>query len=87
QDLEYMGLLESPHTSAGRVPTQQGLRLFVDALLEVDPVTAADRERLEATRQTNERDVPALLDRVGNALSSITRGASLVLTPKHEAPI
>lgn len=87
QDLEYMGLLESPHVSAGRVPTQQGLRLFVDALLEVDPVTAADRERLEATRSSNERDVPALLDRVGNALSSITRGASLVLTPKHEAPI
>lgn len=87
QDLEYMGLLESPHVSAGRVPTQQGLRLFVDALLEVDPVTAADRERLEATRQSNERDVTALLDRVGNALSGITRGASLVLAPKHEAPI
>ncbi|MCA2011842.1 heat-inducible transcriptional repressor HrcA [Pararhodobacter sp. CCB-MM2] len=87
QDLEYMGLLESPHVSAGRVPTQQGLRLFVDALLEVDPVTAADRERLEATRQSNERDVSSLLDRVGNALSGITRGASLVLSPKHEAPI
>ena len=87
QDLEYMGLLESPHVSAGRVPTQQGLRLFVDALLEVDPVTAIDRERLEATRQSNDRDITALLDRVGNALSSITRGASLVLAPKHEAAI
>jgi len=87
QDLEYLGLLESPHVSAGRVPTQQGLRLFVDALLEVDPVTTADRERLEATRQSNERDVTALLDRVGNALSAITRGASLVLAPKHEAAI
>lgn len=87
QDLEYLGLLESPHVSAGRVPTQQGLRLFVDALLEVDPVTAADRERLEATRQSNERDVTSLLDRVGNALSAITRGASLVLAPKHEAAI
>ena len=87
QDLEYLGLLESPHISAGRVPTQQGLRLFVDALLEVDPVTTADRERLEATRQSNERDVTTLLDRVGNALSGITRGASLVLAPKHEAPI
>lgn len=87
QDLEYMGLLESPHVSAGRVPTQQGLRLFVDALLEVDPVTATDRERLEATRQSNDRDVTTMLDRVGNALSSITRGASLVLAPKHEAAI
>lgn len=87
QDLEFMGLIESPHTSAGRVPTQQGLRLFVDALLEVDPVTVTDRERLEATRLSNDRDPSALLDRVGNALSAITRGASLVLAPKHEAAI
>ena len=88
QDLEYMGLLESPHVSAGRVPTQQGLRLFVDSLLEVDPVTATDRQRLEATRFSNDPgDVSALLDRVGQTLSDITRGASLVLAPKHEAPI
>jgi len=87
QDLEYMGLIEAPHVSAGRVPTQQGLRLFVDALLEVDPVTAADREMLEATRGSNERDITTMLDRVGNALSGITKGASLVLALKHEAPI
>jgi heat-inducible transcriptional repressor len=87
QDLEYMGLLQSPHTSAGRVPTQTGLRLFVDALLEIDPVTATDREKLEATRRNNERDMTSMLDNVGNALSMITQGASLVLTPKHEAPI
>jgi len=87
QDLEYLGLLGSPHVSAGRIPTQQGLRMFVDSLLEVDPVTAADREKLDATRATNERDLSTMLDRVGNALSSITRGASLVLAPKHEAAI
>ncbi|MCB1394836.1 MAG: heat-inducible transcriptional repressor HrcA [Rhodobacter sp.] len=87
QDLEYLGLLESPHVSAGRVPTQTGLRLFVDALLEVDPLTAYDREKLDATRMSNERDLTSMLDNVGNALSSITKGASLVLTPKHEAPI
>ena len=87
QDLEYLGLLESPHTSAGRVPTQSGLRLFVDALLEVDPITAGDREKLEATRFGNERDVTSVLDSVGSALSAITRGASLVLAPKHEAAI
>ncbi|WP_323035148.1 heat-inducible transcriptional repressor HrcA [Pararhodobacter sp.] len=87
QDLEFMGLLQSPHTSAGRVPTQTGLRLFVDALLEIDPVTANDREKLEATRMSNEHGVASMLDNVGNALSLITKGASLVLTPKHEAPI
>ncbi|MBK5927046.1 heat-inducible transcriptional repressor HrcA [Rhodobaculum claviforme] len=87
QDLEYMGLLGSPHVSAGRIPTQMGLRLFVDGLLEVAPVTDEDREALDATRGTNEHDVTGLLDRVGAALSSITRGASVVLAPKREAAI
>ncbi len=87
QDLEYLGLLDSPHISSGRVPTNLGLRLFVDGLLDVSPVNAVDREALDATMGSNERDVSALLDQVGSALSGITHGASLVLAPKHEAPI
>jgi heat-inducible transcriptional repressor len=87
QDLEYLGLLDSPHVSAGRVPTNLGLRLFVDSLLEVAPLRADDREKLDATLGSNETDVSTLLDRVGLALSGITQGASLVLSPKHEAPI
>jgi heat-inducible transcriptional repressor len=87
QDLEYLGLLDSPHVSAGRIPTQLGLRLFVDGLLEVGEVAARDREKIDATLQSNERDVGPILDRVGAALSGLTQGASLVLTPKHEAPI
>lgn len=79
QDLEYLGLLGSPHISAGRVPTNMGLRLFVDSLLEVAPVTDTDREKLDATLGSNERDITHLLDRVGQALSGITQGASLVL--------
>jgi heat-inducible transcriptional repressor len=87
QDLEYLGLLDSPHISAGRIPTQLGLRMFVDGILEVGEVSALDREKIDATLQSNERDVGAMLDRVGAALSGLTHGASLVLTPKHEAPI
>ncbi|EEW24901.1 heat-inducible transcriptional repressor HrcA [Rhodobacter ferrooxidans] len=87
QDLEYLGLLDSPHISAGRIPTQLGLRMFVDGLLEVGTVAAEDREKIEATMGSNESDVPTLLDRIGATLSGITHGASLVLTPKHEAPI
>ncbi|PKP70139.1 MAG: heat-inducible transcriptional repressor HrcA [Alphaproteobacteria bacterium HGW-Alphaproteobacteria-4] len=87
QDLEFMGLLESPHISAGRVPTQAGLRIFVDGLMEVAQVTVADREMIDATLGSNEPGVGARLDRVGSVLSAITRGASLVLTPKREAPI
>ena len=87
QDLEFLGLLGSPHISAGRVPTQQGLRMFVDGLLEVGLPDASDREKIDATLGSNEKDVAGLLDRVGSALSGVTHGASLVLTPKREAPI
>jgi len=87
QDLEYLGLLGSPHVSSGRIPTQTGLRMFVDGLLEVATVTDADREKIDATLGTNDQEVGVLLDRVGIALSALTRGASLVLAPKHEAPI
>ena len=87
QDLEYLGLLDSPHVSAGRIPTQQGLRLFVDGLLEVGDPETADREMIDATRGSNSDDVSAALDRIGSALSGVTLGASLVLAPKHEAPI
>ena len=87
QDLEYMGLLDSPHVSAGRVPTQLGLRMFVDSLLEVGTVAHEDQERIDATLGVNDQDVTTLLDEVGAALSVITRGASVVLAPKREAAI
>lgn len=87
QDLEYLGLLDSPHVSAGRVPTQAGLRLFVDGFLETASPAAPDRERIDATLGGNDQDVSALLDHIGTALSTITRGASIVLAPKTEAPI
>jgi heat-inducible transcriptional repressor len=87
QDLEYMGVLGSPHTSAGRIPTQMGLRMFVDGMIEIGDPTDLDREKIDATMGSNASDVGGLLDRVGSALSGVTQGASLVLTPKHEAPI
>jgi len=87
QDLELLGLLDSPHVSAGRVPTEQGLRMFVDSLLEVDDLTRDDQQKIEATMGSNSGDVGMVLDRVGAALSGLTQGASLVLAPKHEAPI
>ncbi|AOZ55853.1 heat-inducible transcription repressor [Ketogulonicigenium vulgare] len=87
QDLEYMGLLGSPHISAGRVPTQAGLRMFVDGLMEVSDLSGDDRQKLDATL-SGEGDVASALDRVSSALSGVTRGASVVLTPKTDsAPI
>lgn len=88
QDLEFLGLLDSPHVSAGRVPTQQGLRLFVDGFMEMGTVDAADRERIDASLGPGDQDMGALLDHISSALSVLTRGASIVLAPKHEtAPI
>jgi heat-inducible transcriptional repressor len=88
QDLEFLGLLDSPHVSAGRIPTQLGLRMFVDGLLEVRDLNDTDREMIDATMGRPEgSDVGGLLDKVGSALSGVTQGASLVLTPKHEAPL
>ena len=87
QDLEYLGLLDSPHVSAGRIPTQLGLRMFVDGIMELSVPDSDDREKIDATLGENTHDVGALLDRVGSALSGVTQGASLVLAPKHEAPI
>ncbi len=87
QDLEYLGLLDSPHVSAGRIPTQAGLRMFVDGLLEVSDLDVSDRQKIDATLGSNSSDVGGMLDRIGSALSGVTHGASLVLAPKHEAPI
>jgi len=87
QDLEFLGLLDSPHVSAGRIPTQNGLRMFVDGLLEVRDLDRADQQMIDQTMGTNAGDVGSMLDRVGSALSGVTQGASLVLAPKHEAPI
>jgi len=87
QDLEYLGLVGSPHVSAGRVPTQMGLRMFVDGLLEVSNLDDTDRAKIDETLGNNSGNVGSMLDRVGSALSGVTQGASLVLAPKHEAAI
>lgn len=87
QDLELLGLLGAPHISAGRMPTELGLRMFVDGLMEVSTVATEDREALDASFGEQDPGVESMLDRVGAALSGITHGASLVLAPKHEAPI
>lgn len=86
QDLEYLGLLNSPHVSAGRIPTELGLRMFVDGLLEVGDVGADDRQKMESSVE-GDRDIPTMLDHISATLSGITRGASVVLAPKQESVV
>ena len=87
QDLEFLGLLGSPHTSAGRIPTQQGLRIFVDGILEVSEVDKNDRKKIDKIVSDETNQVDEILDDISTTLSGVTQGASLVLTPKREAPI
>ena len=87
QDLELLGLLGSPHTSAGRIPTQLGLRMFVDGILEVSEVNNSDRKKIDTIISDETNQVEDILDDISTTLSGVTQGASLVLTPKHEAPI
>ena len=87
QDLEFLGSLDSPHTSAGRIPTQLGLRMFVDGILEVSEVDKNDRKKIDKIVSDETNQVEDILDDISTTLSGVTQGASLVLTPKHEAPI
>ena len=87
QDLEETGLLGSFHSSSGRFPTQKGLRLFVDGLLEISDMGRETREELEKSIRGDEKEIHPILDRVGSILSGLTSGASLVLAPKLESAI
>jgi heat-inducible transcriptional repressor len=83
QDLEEFGLLASPHTSAGRLPTEQGLRLFVDGMMQVAEPSAEDRAQIEASLVEG-GPIESALAQATAALSGLSACAGLVLVPKHE---
>lgn len=85
QDLEEAGLLAAPHTSAGRVPTEQGLRLFVDGMMQVAEPSAEDRAQIEASLAgTQPGHVETALANATAALSGLSACAGLVLVPGQE---
>jgi heat-inducible transcriptional repressor len=85
QDLEELGLIYAPHTSAGRLPTQGGLRFYVDALLEFGGLADEERARIEQqARQAAEGGYENALTRTTMLLSDLTRGAGLVLSTKDD---
>ena len=86
-DLEDAGLLHSPHTSAGRLPTDAGLRLFVDGLLEIGDVAANERESIESLAAGAGKTMPEMLADATAMLSGLSRCAGLVASPKREAPL
>ena len=82
-DLEELGLVAAPHTSAGRVPTAQGYRVFVDSLLELKPLHERDVERLRA-ELAPATGTQALLANVSTLLSGLTHFVGLVTVPRRE---
>ncbi len=82
-DLEDFGLLDSPHTSAGRVPTAKGYRLFVDSLLRVNDLNSIEVEKI-AKELDPGNDFKALMQRTSSMLSDITQLAGVVMLPRTE---
>ena len=86
-DLEDLGLLESPHTSAGRLPSHLGLRLFVDGLLEVGDLTESERANIESQCLAKGRATEDVLNEATQLLSGLSRCAGLVVAEKVETPV
>ncbi|MGE0846789.1 MAG: heat-inducible transcriptional repressor HrcA [Flavobacteriaceae bacterium] len=89
-DLELLGLIFSPHTSAGRLPTESGLRFFVDAFMQLGELEDTERRRIDdqmSAHQRGDRSIDGLLDEAGTLLSGMSRGAGLVLTGKQDMQV
>jgi len=86
-DLEDLGLLYAPHTSAGRLPTDIGMRLFVHGLLEHGNLTKEERENIESQCVASGRSLPQALEEATDMLSGLSRCAGLVVAPKQDEPL
>ena len=86
-DLQDAGLLYAPHTSAGRLPTDAGLKLFVNGLLELGNISEAERESIEARCAAVGRSVNEALEQATTMLSGLSRCAGVVMAPKTEQPL
>lgn len=86
-DLEDMGLIHSPHTSAGRVPTVSGYRLFVDSLLTVKPLASSELDQLQTSLLAETDKASDVLGKASKLLSDVTKMAGVVTLPRRESVI
>jgi heat-inducible transcriptional repressor len=88
-DLEHLGLIYAPHVSAGRLPTQKGLRFFVDAFMELGDLSDEERRNIEAQikASSNGATLEQMLTEASQMLSGMSRGAGLVLAAKNEVAL
>ncbi len=84
-DLERAGLLTHPHTSAGRVPTTQGLRFYIDCLIETEPLSDAERTEIVSRYAETDPSLAAMMEETSRVLSRLSKYAGLIVTPiQHE---
>jgi heat-inducible transcriptional repressor len=83
-DLEAMGLLYAPHTSAGRVPTERGLRLFVDGMLQIGELAPEERSTIEQRISGSDRGLEDVLTQAATMLSGLSRCAGLLVAAKQD---
>src|SRR2546421_208278 len=86
-DLEEAGLLKQPHTSAGRVPTDQGLRFFVDSLLKVRVPSAREKEELISRYALGSDDLDTVLRDASRVLAELSAHTVVLVTPRPEADV
>ena len=86
-DLEEAGLLYAPHTSAGRLPTELGLRFFVDGLLEIGGLGEDERRSLESLCVARGKSLAQALDEATTALSGLSHCAGVVVVPNQDRPL
>ena len=86
-DLVALGLLDSPHAMAGRRPTQQGLRFFVDSLLQLGDLAEDEKREIDARIGSAGSDPQEVLGAASELLSGLAGGAGLVVTPERDAPV
>lgn len=86
-DLEELGLLESPHTSAGRIPSEQGLRLYVDGLMELGGLSTDEQKTIESACLVKGLSMPDMMNKATNMLSNLANCASLVIAPQLQKPV
>ena len=86
-DLEQLGLLYAPHTSAGRVPTEKGLRLFVDGMLQIGDLSSEERSSIEERLSSAGRPFEDVMSQAASMLSGLSRCAGLLVAEKQEAAL
>ncbi|PKK82879.1 MAG: heat-inducible transcription repressor HrcA [candidate division Zixibacteria bacterium HGW-Zixibacteria-1] len=84
QDLEEMGLVRQPHTSAGRIPTDYGYRVFVDMLLKQEPLNEEDTGKIKSMIQSGSKDLESVLSQASKILGEITNQLGISIAPKFE---